>query len=167
MILTKKHTITALLISSIVFLSGCMVMMPGMIDSMLIKYTNKSMRPETESVMRELISESSVALVANRGTYERVILRKIEINENLVSSEKFLQLFTDSIRLQNGWKVLNNRTILANNSENNESEPLPLLLDIQLYMDGEKLWLAMQLVDARSAMFYWSGIYAGMLPVKE
>lgn len=171
MISFKRLALTASLIAFLFYLSGCLVMMPLMMGGMFKGDADKSIKPEANETMFKLMNESVAALAANRGTYEQILLRKTEINKDYISTERFQQSLVDIMRLTNGWKIVDQGTIWASNSEDTgnfaaKSDRTLAVLDTQLYKSGGKLWLAMQLLDARSAELCWSGIYSEPLTVQ-
>jgi hypothetical protein len=168
MIFMKRVAAAILLIFFMLHLSGCPIMMPFMMGSMLKRGMDKNMKPEMGSAMYELMHESVTALAASRAPYEHILVRRTEIFVDSIPYDEFQQTLLEIMHSKDGWKIHDQGEVLASASESLdtsewESNQSLAVLDTQLYKGSGKLWLAMQLVDARSNQLFWSGIYSGPL----
>jgi hypothetical protein len=169
MIPIKRKTAIILLTLFLLTFTGCPIMMPFMMGYMMKKDADKDMDAGIESAMGELMHESVAGLATNRGPYEQILVRKIEISEDFMSPEKFQQKLLDVMHSENGWRVLGHGEVVTIPSDElvtsvAEVDRSWAMLDTQLYRGGEKIWLEMQLVDARLNQVFWSGIYSRPFP---
>ena len=140
-------------------------MMPFMMGYMMKKDSDKAKNAEMDSVMGELMHEGVAGLATNKGPYEQFLVRKIEIGEDFMSSEKYQQILLDVMHSENGWRILDHGKVVITPSDElatsgaEVDRPLAVL-DSKLYRGGEKIWLEMQLVDAHLNQVFWSGIYS-------
>jgi hypothetical protein len=169
MIPIKRKTAIILLTLFLLTFTGCPIMMPFMMGFMMKKDAAKDMDAGIDSTMGELMHESVAGLANNKGPYEQILVRKIEISEDFMSLDKFQQTLLDVMHSENGWRVLDHGKVATIPSDDRVASVGEVyrslaMLDTQLYRDDEKIWLEMQLVDARLNHIFWSGIYSRPFP---
>ncbi len=91
-------------------------MMPFMMGYMMKGEADKNMDAGMDSAVGELMHEGAAGLATNKGPYEQILVRKTEVSEDFMSSEKFKQTLLDVMYSENGWKILEKGNVLASNS---------------------------------------------------
>lgn len=80
-------------------------MMPLMMGPMLYKSTKKTVKPDVNGVLKELVQESIDALIANRGSYEYILIGKTEAKDGLIPAQKLRTTILQTLRSQNVIQV--------------------------------------------------------------
>jgi len=115
-----------------------------------------------EKIAQELVQEGVVALAANHGPYQTLVVGQVSVQDVTISATEFRGLVVRTLRSRRGWQLVENE---SHARPERGPETLPPegafgLLDGQLYQEGDRVWLAIQLVDDRSGGLFWSGLYS-------
>ena len=115
-----------------------------------------------KKIAQELVEEGVVALAANHGPYQTLVVGQVSVQDVTISATEFRGLVVRTLRPRREWQLVENE---SHARPERGSEALPPegafgLLDGQLYQEGDRLWLAIQLVDDRSGGLFWSGLYS-------
>lgn len=150
-------------------LSGCPLMMSFMMGPMLSKNMDKPTDPQVKATVEELIQEGISQLAYNRGPYKLMALGDGKVTGDVISVTKFQQIFKENLRSRGEWEVLGQQGKAKTSGETSTSvKEVPDngmgLLNAQLYEVDDSLYLALQLLDARSNELFWSGLYSRVLP---
>jgi hypothetical protein len=116
-----------------------------------------------EKIAQELVEEGVVALAANHGPYQTLVLGRVGVQEVPVSATEFRDRMIRTLRSRGEWKLVESESRGQRPDRGSETLPPegPLgLLDGQLYQEGDRLYLALELVDYSSGGLFWSGLYS-------
>ena len=115
-----------------------------------------------EKIAQELVQEGVVALAANHGPYQTLVVGEVSVQDVSMSASEFRGLVVRTLRSRGEWQLVERE---RGGSPHPGSEALPPegafgLLNGQFYREGDRLWLAVQLVDYGSGGVFWSGLYS-------
>jgi TolB-like protein len=90
------------------------------------------------------------------------VVGQIGVQDAYISATEFLGLVVRTLRSRREWQIVENqsRSSPERGSETLSAEGAFGVLDGQLYRKGDRLWLAVQLVNGRSGGLSWSGLYS-------
>lgn len=161
-LLSKRLRLMVLAVTLVPMLTACPLMMPFMMVPMHSGGLHGGGEHGEEKIAQELVEEGVVALAANHGPYQTLVVGQVSVQDVSMSAAEFRSLVVRTLRSRGEWQLVENESRAR---PERGSEALPLegafgLLNGQFYREGDRLWLAVQLVDYSSGGLFWSGLYS-------
>lgn len=161
-LLSKRLRLMVLAVTLVPMLTACPLMMPFMMVPMHSGGLHGGGEHGEEKIAQELVEEGVVALAANHGPYQTLVVGQVSVQDVSMSAAEFRGLVVRTLRSRREWQLVERERA---NSPRLGSEVLPPegasgLLNCQLYQVGDRFWLAVQLVDGSSGGLFWSGLYS-------
>ena len=161
-LLLNRLRLIALAVTLGPMLTACPLMMPFMMGPMHGGGLHGGGEQGEEKIAQELVEEGVVALAANHGPYQTLVVGQVSVQDVFMSATQFRGLVVRTLRSRREWQLGENESYAR---PERGSEALPPegafgLLNGQFYREGDRLWLAVQLVDDRSGGLFWSGLFS-------
>ena len=160
-LLLTRLRLMVLAVTLVPMLTACPLMMPMMVPMHGGGLHGGGDQGE-EKIAQELVEEGVVALAASHGPYQTVVVGQVSVQDVSMSATEFRGLVVRTLRSRREWQLGENESYAR---PERGSEALPPegafgLLNGQFYREGDRLWLAVQLVDDRSGGLFWSGLFS-------
>jgi hypothetical protein len=162
-LLLKRSALIAVIAASLATLTACPLMMPFMIAPMHSGGLHGGGEHGEDKIAQDLVEEGVAGLAANHGPYETLVVGRVSVQDVSVSAGEFRDRMVRTLRSRGEWKLVESETRarrLDGGSETLPPERALGLVDGQLYQEGDRLNLALDLVDYSSGGLFWSGLYS-------
>lgn len=159
-LLFKRLRLMALGVLLVPTLTACPFMMPFMIP--MHSGGLHGGERSADKPAQDLAEEGVTTLAANHGPYRTIAIGEVSVRDVPMSGTKFRDLMVRTLRSRGEWKLVESESDArqVRGSDVWPPEDALGLLDGQLYQEGDRLYLALQLVDYSSGGLFWSGLYS-------